>query len=458
MDSLATPTPSTARSEYRALLRLAWPLALTQLGLMFMNVVDTMVCARVSVDALAASAFGNMWQWAFLSIGVGVVMGIDPQVSQAHGRGDGPECGRALQRGLVLATLISIPICIAQALTYQGVVALGQPERVAALAQRYNLLKLPTTPCFLIYMALKQYLQGRTIVAPATYVMWAANALNALLAWLLAFGSFGLPALGLSGVALATTIADLLMPVALLLLIRAARLHKGAWAPWTRSAIAPRALLDTFKLGVPIGMQMSLEACAFSGASFMAGWISVSMAGAHQLVLNLAALAFMVPLGVSMAAATRVGNLIGRGDVDAMRRAVRASLVLGTAAMSFSALAFTTLREQLPRLYTEELELVHAAAAILPIAGAFQLCDGLQVVAGGVLRGMGKPNAAALINLLGYYPFALPLAYILGFKLELGLPGIWIALALGLLVVAVCLTAWALKTARRPLAELRVGT
>jgi MATE family multidrug resistance protein len=233
-------------------------------------------------------------------------------------------------------------------------------------------------------------------------------------------------------------------------------LHEGAWRPWDRSSFALPGLLETCALGIPIGLQMSLEAWAFTLASFMAGWIDVSTVAAHQIVLNMAALAFMVPLGVSMAAATRVGNLIGQGDVETMRRAVKASLVLGAGAMGFSAIAFSALREQLPRLYTDDGRLIELAAMILPLAAAFQLADGVQVVAGGVLRGMGRPNAAAVINLVGYYAFALPVAYVLAFSLGLGLYGIWLALVLGLLVVAASLAGWALKTARRPLSELQL--
>jgi MATE family multidrug resistance protein len=188
----------------------------------------------------------------------------------------------------------------------------------------------------------------------------------------------------------------------------------------------------------------------------MAGWIDVNAIGSHQIVLNMAALAFMVPLGISMGAATRVGNLIGQGDHAGMRRAVKASLILGASVMSVSALLFTCLRQELPRLYTDDLALIPLAAKILPLAGAFQLADGTQVVAGGVLRGMGRPQAAAALNLIGYYVFALPLAYLLGFQLQLGLRGVWIALAFGLLGIAGSLLFWVRRTARRPLAELQV--
>jgi MATE family multidrug resistance protein len=455
---VAARPEASAAHPYRALIKLGWPLALTQLGQMFMGVTDTLMVARLSVDALAASALANMWQWGFLAIGMGTVMGIDAEVSQAHGRSDGEAAGRALQRGVVLALLVSVPICAAQAFTYEGLLLLGQPHAVALLAQQYNLVKLPTTPCFLLFIALKQYLQGRALVAPATWVMWIANILHLLGNWALIFGHLGMPALGFVGAAWASAVTTAFLPLGLFIATRAFRLHEGAWRPWDRASFALAPLLQTLRLGVPVGMQIALEAWAFAGASVMAGWISVANVSAHQIVLNMAALAFMVPLGLSMGTATRIGNLIGEGDVRAMRSAVRASLVLGGGVMGFSAVAFTVLRAELPRLFTDDAQLIALAAAILPLASAFQLADGLQVVAGGALRGMGRPNAAALINLVGYYAFALPVAYALAFHFELGLVGIWIALALGLFAVASGLVLWALHTAKKPLHELRVAS
>ncbi len=449
-------TPSQLGSEYRALLRLAWPATVAQLGLMLSGVFDALMLARVGVDSLAASALGSMWQWSFMSIGVGAVMGIDPLISQAHGRGDSPAATLALQRGLLIALLASVPLCLCQALTGPGLRLLGQPAEVAELAQRYNLLKLPTIPCFLAYTALRQYLQSRGMLAPATVVAYAEAALNGVLDWALIFGHLGAPALGLSGAAIAGTISVACLLIGLWAVLRA--LPAAAHAPrrWDAASCSPSGLLQTLRLGLPIGAQMSLEAWAFTLATFMAGWIGVAAIGSHQIVLNMAALSFMLPMGISFGAATRVGNLVGAGDQPAMRRAVRAALVLGASTMVFAAAAFVLLREQLPRLYTDDPALLPLAAHILPIAGAFQLADGTQVVAGGVLRGMGRPYVAALANLLGYYVLALPLAYLLGFHAGLGLVGVWLALAVGLLAVAGVLLLWVHLTARVPIEALQL--
>ncbi|MFO7177158.1 MAG: MATE family efflux transporter [Pseudomonadota bacterium] len=445
------------RHELRVISRLSGPVVLTQLGMMMIGVVDTLMVSRLGVTELAGSALGNMWQWMWMSGALDIVMGIDPLISQAHGRGDGPGTALALQRGLVLAVLVSLPVCVLLALTRPGLVLLGQEVEIAERAARYNLLKLPTVPGSLIYAALRQYLQGRTLMAPATWVMWLGNAVNAVLNWGLIFGNLGMPALGLEGAAIASSITSVLLVIGLVAWIRLFRLSAGAWRPWDRESSSARGLLQVVRLGLPVGAQIALEGWAFAISTLMAGWLGRQWVGSHQIVHNLVALSFMVPLGISQGAATRVGNLIGAGDEVRMRAATKAALLLGGGVMLISATLFTTLRFALPRLYTDDPKLVSLAATILPIAAAFQLSDGTQVVAGGLLRGMGRPDAAAYVNLFGYYVVALPLAYFFGFVRGYGLPGVWACLAAGLTVVALALLVWVRRTALRPLADLRVA-
>jgi MATE family multidrug resistance protein len=446
------------RREVKQLARLSGPVVLAQLGLMMIGVVDTLMLSRVGVTELAAGALGNAWQWTFLSLGLGLVMGIDPQISQAHGRGDGPGTALALQRGIVLGLLASVPIMLCSAASERGLLALGQDPAVAALAGRYNHFKLLTVPCFLLYSALRQYLQGRGLMGPATMVMWIGNAVHVVLNWGLIFGRLGMPALGVEGAAIASSISTALLVVLLVFWVLVLRLHAGAWRPWGRASFSPRGLLMTARLGVPIGFQISLESTAFSLSTTMAGWIGHEALASHQVVLNMASLAFMVPLGIAQGAAIRVGNLIGAGDEPGMRRAVKVSLALGASVMVFSAAAFSMLRFELPGLYTDDRGVIALAAQILPFAAAFQLFDGTQVVAGGVLRGMGRPDAAALVNLVGYYGVALPCAYVFGFVWGHGLIGIWVSLAGGLTLVTVAMLIWLHRTARRPLSALRVPT
>jgi MATE family multidrug resistance protein len=436
--------------------RLSAPVALTQLGLMMIGVVDTLMLSRLGVTELAGAALGNAWQWTFTSFGLGLVTGIDPLISQAHGRGDGPATALALQRGLVIAVLVSVPIMLCVAAGEHGLLWLGQEPAVAEVAGRYNLYKLPTVPCFLVYSALRQYLQGRGFMAPATLVMWLGNVVHVVLNWGLIFGRLGMPGLGVEGAAIASSLSTALLVVLLTLWTLRRRLHAGAWRPWGRESVSAPGLYRVLRLGAPVGLTISLETTAFGISTAMAGWLGREALASHQIVLNMASLSFMVPLGIAQGASIRVGNLIGAGDSGGMRRAVRASIVMGAGVMVFSAAGFTLLRDELPRLYTSDPGVLALAASILPLAGAFQLSDGTQVVASGVLRGMGRPDAAAYVNLIGYYALTLPCAYLLGITRGHGLAGIWASLALGLTLVALAMLVWVRRTARRPLAALRV--
>jgi MATE family multidrug resistance protein len=424
------------RDELRRVLRLSLPLAGAQVGTMLMGVVDTVVLGRFSTEALAAAAVGNALVFGVLLVGQGVLRGIDPIVSQAHGARDGAAAGLALQRGLVLLVAVSPLVGAIWLGTEAFLLATGQPPALARDAHRFVLVQIPSIPFFLAFFVLRSYLQGREIVRPALLVVLAANVLNAVLNWALVFGHLGSPRLGLIGGGLAVALSRAAMALGLAWLVWRARLHEGAWVPWSRAAFDAAELRRILAIGIPIALQMGLEVWAFSAAALLAGRLGAESVAAHSIALQWAALSFMLPLGIGQAAVTRVGNLIGaRAPADA-ERAAWVAIGLGAAVMALWALVFVAGREWLPRLYTGEAVVIALSASVLPIAAAFQIFDGTQVVAAGVLAGMGRTRPAAILNLVGHWLLGLPLAWGLGVRAGLGLPGIWWGLAFGLAVVA----------------------
>jgi MATE family multidrug resistance protein len=430
------------RAEIRRLAALAVPIAATQVSNMLLGVVDTLMLGRFSVEALSAAALANVWIWGTLHVAMGIVFGIDPLVAQAHGARDGARAAFALQRGLVLSVYLSVPLALAWLGTEEFLRATGQDPALAAAAERYTRLQIPSVPFFLAFLALRQYLQGREIVRPALFVIVAANVVNAAANYALIFGHFGLPRLGLDGAALATALSRAFCLAALAALVWRFALHRGAWAPWTRRAFGLRGLGEVLALGVPVGVQIALEAWAFSGAALIAGVIGTEALAAHTIVLNMAALSFMMPLGIGLAAVTRVGNLIGARRPEDAQRAAWVALALGAGVMAASAALFLAFRHELPRLYTGDLAVVALAASIFPIAAAFQVFDGVQVVACGVLRGMGRTRPAAVFNGISYWLLGIPLGWWLGLRAGWGLAGVWWGLCIGLAVVATLLVAW----------------
>lgn len=430
---MTTPAPG----DYRSLLRLAGPIVLVQVGAMLMGVVDTVMVGHVSPQALASTALGNMYFFAISIFGMGVLFAIDPVVSQALGARDDLAVQRGLQRGLVLSLLLTVPITLLL-LTVGPVLALArQPPDVIPDAIGYvHRTALSVWP-FYVFVALRQTLQAHRRVSAIVFTVVIANLVNAALNYLWIFGELGFPAMGVLGSAWATTCSRWLMAILLLLL---------DWHTFGRhlQSIAPnlldlKPLLRMLKLGFPIGVQMVLEGGAFNIMALLMGWLGVVQVAAHQIALSLASLAFMVPLGVASAAAVVVGHAVGSGDADGVRRATRASLTIGAGFMLCTAALFIGAPKLLAGLYSRDAMVLGMAALLLPLAGLFQVFDGLQVVAIGLLRGLGDTRTPMIINVVGFWCIGIPVSLWLGFGRGHGAVGLWWGLVVGLVIVAALL-------------------
>jgi len=430
---------SPNRAEAKTILRLALPVVSTQVAFMLMGVIDTLMVSRLGTRALAAATLGNLWVFGTFVFFMGLLMGLDPIISQAHGARDGARVGLALQRGLVLSLLASLPLAALWALTGPVLRLAGQEADLAALAQGFAVVQIPSIPAFLAFTAMRQYLTGRGIMKPAMWIAWAANVVNLFFNWVLIYGHLGFTARGVMGSGMATAIARVFMLFLLTAFIYWGRLHEGAWTGWTRRAFELRGLVEVLAFGVPVAAQIGLEVWGFQVATLLAGKLSATALAAHSIVLTVASFSFMFPLGISIAAATRVGNLIGAREPEAAERAAWVAIALGAGVMSAFGVAFFFSRHALPGLWAPAPDVLAAAAAILPIAAAWQIFDGTQAVACGIMRGMGDTRPAAWFNLAGYFGMALPLGAWLAFRRGWGLPGIWWGLTLALAVVALML-------------------
>lgn len=426
-------------SEVRPMIRLATPIVLVQVGMMSMGVVDTLMVGRVSAQALAAVALGNLYAWAVLVFGMGVLLSVDPLVAQAVGAGDDAGAARAIQRGLWLAGALAIPITALLLPGHWVLAAVRQPPDVIPDAARYALWSAPGVFPFLAFVVLRQSLQAMERTAPVVVAILAANAVNLLLNWLLIFGHGGFAPRGAVGAAIATSISRWLMAGVLL-----AAGWRGLRAALVRpepGTLAPGPIWRMARLGAPIGTQFVVEMGAFGTIALLMGYLGTRDVAAHQIAINLASLTFMVPLGLSAAAAVRVGHAAGRGDAAAALRASRVALVLGAAFMALMAALLTTCPGLLARAYTSDPAVAAVAAALLPIAGFFQVLDGLQVVAAGILRGLGDTRAPMLINVLGFWAVGMPVSLWLAFRVRTGPEGLWWGLVAGLAAVALLLLA-----------------
>ena len=419
------------------MLRLAIPVVIVQVGMMAMGVVDTVMVGHISAQALAAVALGNLYFFTLAVFALGTLMVLDPVVAQAVGAGDLPAVGRAVQRGVIIAALLTVPavVLLASATPIFGLAR--QPAEVIPLAAAYAIRTAPGTFPFLLFVVFRQTLQSMGRTAPIVWAIIGANLSNGVLNWILIFGHLGFPAMGVVGSAWATTISRVLLVL-------------GLWAASRReldpllSPIRPeiwqlQPLARMVRLGVPIGAQHVLEFGAFALVALMMGWMGTQAMAGHQVAINLAALTFMVPLGVGDAASVLVGQAVGRGDPEGTRGAARAAFACGIAFMAMTGAIFLSLPGELARLYSRDAGVIGVAASLIPLAGVFQIFDGTQVVASGVLRGLGDTRAPMVANLLGYWLVGIPVSIYLGFVARLGPVGLWWGLVLGLGLVGTSL-------------------
>lgn len=428
---------TTRRQALADLLRLALPVATVQVGLMTMGVVDTVMVGRVSATALAAVALGNLYFISIAVLGIGVLMALDPVIAQGVGAGDDVAVARGLQRGLVVAAGVSVATAALLLPAEPLLTLLHQPPEVVPVAAQYARVLIPGVVPFFVFVVCRQTLQAMGLVRPVVVTIIAANLANALLNWAFIFGHLGFPALGAVGAAWATTTSRWLMMLGLL--AAAWRALRPLIVPLHAEALAGEPLVRLLRIGVPIAMQHALEFSAFGLIAVLMGTLGTVQMAAHQVAINLASLTFMVPLGIGSAAAVLVGRAVGRGDAADARRAAVTALATGVTFMSTSAVVMLVVPGLLAALYTNDPAVLALTAALIPIAGVFQVFDGTQVVAMGTLRGIGDTRGPMLISLLGFWCVGVPVSVFLGFRAGAGPKGLWWGFVAGLAAVALLL-------------------
>jgi MATE family multidrug resistance protein len=438
----------------RALLALALPVIVVQVGVMVMGVVDTVMVGHVSPVALAAVALGNVYYFGVSIFGMGALMALDPVIAHAIGAGDEEAVARGVQRGLILAVLLCIPATVLLVPAPAILAALRQPTEVAPLAGAYARACIPGTLGFFAFTVFRQSLQALHRVRQLVVAVLVGNLANVALNWVLIFGHLGLPPLGAVGSAWASSISRLLL--APLVLATAWPVLRPHVQPIRPGVFAPAPLGRLLRLGAPIGVQHQLEYGVFAVVGLLMGTMGTAQVAGHQIALNLASLTFMVPLGLSAAAAVVVGRAVGRGDRAATREAARAALAMAVVFMGATGLAFLSLPGPLARLYTDAPEVIAVAMALIPLAGVFQVFDGIQVTSIGVLRGLGDTRTPMLTGILGFWLLGLPVSLLLAFRLGFGPTGLWWGLVLGLVAVAVVLLARLRRQLRRPLTRIHL--
>ena len=419
------------------MLRIAVPVILAELGWMAMGVVDTIMVGPLGPAAIAATGIGSALHMAFAIFGMGLLLGLDTLVSQAFGARQIGATHSWLVHGVVLALLLTTPLMLICGALYFAIPSLGLHPEVQPQLESYFAVILWSSPFLLLYAAFRRYLQGIHVVTPVMFALVSANLVNAGGNWALIYGHLGLPALGVAGSAWATLLARVYMAVVLLLAI----VSHDRWRrrDLQSAVITMSSLRRLTQLGFPAASTVALEVGVFAAATALAGRLTPVSGASHMIALNIAAVSFMIPLGLASAGAVRVGHALGASDPPRAAAAGWTAILLGVAFTSAAALLFLVIPRSLIGLFTREEDVLMLGSSLLFVAAVFQLFDGLQGVATGVLRGLGDTRTPMITNLASHWVFGLPVGYALCFVLGYGVIGLWIGLSTGLTLAGVVL-------------------
>ena len=424
------------RRELGPTLTIAIPVILAELGWMAMGVVDTVMVGPLGPEAISAAGVGTSMHMGFVVLGMGILLGLDTLVSQAFGRNDLADCHRWLFDGLTLAAMMTIPLTAVCALVWLAIPHLGFHPSVQPLLRTYFGITLLSTPFLLLYAACRRYLQGRHIVTPVMFALISANIINAGLNWVFIHGHFGLPALGVAGSAWSTFFARLYM---LAVLALAVWWHNDGGLGDAPRGIDRERLKRLLVLGVPAASQLGAEVGVFALATTMSGMLDPISSAAHQIALEMAGLAFMIPLGLGSAGAVRVGHAVGAGERARAAAAGWTTIALGTGFMMLSGLTFLLIPNVIIGMFTKNQDVLRVGTSLLALASVFQLFDGIQGVTTGTLRGLGNTRVPMKVNLIAHWLLGLPTSYVLCFIVGWGVYGLWVGLSMGLIVTGIIL-------------------
>lgn len=417
--------------------QLSVPIVVGQLGQLLMSVVDNIMVGKVGTEALAAAAIANVLFTLVMVIGFGITMAMTPLTAIAFGRGQDKECGVILRQGLILNLLSGFALCGLTIVLSESIRFLNQPVEIIAPSALYmKVLGLSIIP-MMVFQSYKQFAEGLSFLRPAMIITIIANLINVFVNWVFIYGNLGAPALGLTGAGLATISSRIFMALVLMIVVMKSQSLKRFDPTLKFRKIDFPMMKKLLSIGIPSGFQYFFEVSAFAAASVMIGWIGATELAAHQIALSLSSISFMVAMGISAAATIRVGNTLGKNDVQGARIAGFSSVFLCVIFMASAGLVFILFRNVLPGLYISEKSVIEIASVLLIIVSFFQISDGTQAVGLGILRGIPDMKIPTYFTLAAYWLLGLPSGYILAFKFNMGVRGVWFGLLISLTISAI---------------------
>lgn len=415
---------------------LAYPVMLSMLGQVMTGVADSIMVGWLGATPLAAVSLGHAVFMLLMTFGIGVTYAITPLVAEADGNHSDAKIIDLLRHGFVINMITGV-LLVALVFGGQGVMYhIGQPEDVVTLAIPYlDIVTISLLPTML-FQTFRQFAEGLSRTRMAMIIVVGSNLLNILLNYLLIYGKFGFPELGLNGAAWATLISRVVMGLWMAGYVYYHSSYRKYRSGFAIGNYSREMISKMLHIGIPSGIQFIFEVSAFGFSAIMMGWLGTTALAAHQIAINLATISYMTTSGLGAAATIRIGNFLGKKEIQTMRDIAFSLLGMATVIMIGWGILFIVGKNFLPTLYIDDAEVIAAASTLLVIAGFFQLSDGLQVVCVGALRGLQDVKIPSLLILVSYWVIGLPLGYWLAFHVGIGASGIWYGLLIGLSLTA----------------------
>ncbi len=427
------------KEHFKKNFNLAYPVMLSQLGHMIVNVADSVMVGRLGAVPLAGASLANVIFHILLMFGIGISYAITPLVATADGEDDVDRSSSLLKHAVIINLITGIVLFALVAIAAPVLKYLDQPLDVVEMAIPYlNVVTLSLIP-LMVFQTFRQFAEGLSDTKTAMKIVIISNLLNVALNYVLIYGKLGFEPLGLLGAGYASFIARILLAVWMTLYIYFGKEYAPYHLAFQLSSYSKRLFRQLLKIGLPTAFLFIFEVGAFGFAVIMIGWIGTEALAAHQIAINLAAISYMMASGLSSAAAIRVGNQLGLKDILTLRAAAITLYGMVVVFMGACALVFIIGRYFLPSLYIEDSAVIEIAATLLIIAGFFQISDGIQVLSLGALRGLSDVKIPTLMTFIAYWILALPIGYVLAFPFNMGATGVWYGLLIGLSIVAITL-------------------
>ena len=424
---------------YRQTLTLAVPVILSQVGQVIVQLVDNAMVGRLGAEPLAAVSFGGALFMIFFMFGTGLTMGITPLVGATYAQRDHRRSAVCLQNSLLLYALLGFALFGLLGVAGAFMDRMGQSDVTVELARPYFRYLAWSIVPFMLFAAFKQFLEGIGNTKVAMAIVLVSNVINIIFNYFLIYGHAGFPAMGAAGAGLSTLISRILTPILVIAYFYkrdSLRRYFGFFRRANFSVATVRVLLG---VGFPISMQMSMEMSAFSLSSIMMGWIGPVAQAGHQIALAISSFTFMTMVGVAAATTIRVSHAYGVGNLRELGRSATASYHLGFVYSIVAGVLLIVLRNQIPRLFTPDEDVVRMAGTLLICTGIYQISDGLQTISLGILRGLRDVKIAMAYAFVSYLVINLPVGYLCAFVLGMGAPGLWVGFIVGLTTAAALL-------------------